>query len=559
MSGSVERPLPTPQEPPQLSRAQYQFLVRLRFESAHVTYLIIALNILLFALLQLGGGSSNPKTLIEFGARYNPLISQGEYWRLVSNIFLHAGYLHILCNMYGLFSLGSIIERLYGPARFLFLYLVSGLAGSVASWLLTPNLSLGASGAVFGIAGVLITYGFKHRDTIPHQLAASFGRGAVPFVALNLFLGFSHPQIDNYAHVGGLLAGMIISAVMNPAADRHSVGRFGLFGWRDLLIQGTAVGMLLYTTVAAAHRYFPLHQRHQAESLLHSGERLLRQGRFQEGLERFRQAQQILPSDPLPSLELAGGYLRMGVPDEALNHAQEALRLDSRSDRAHLILGMGLARKGETDRAISSLQRAIDLNPDLVQAYTELGRIYLLQKEDQAASRVFEKLVQARPDGVSFESVGTLYLSKGRAERAVPYLRKATELLPDSTRTHLLLGAALQQVRQTEEAIESYEKALAGKETSQAAKAALISLHAQVSLEAGRDRDWNRAQQEAEAILKLDPTNAQGHLILGSVLADRGDHAGAVREFESYLQLAPDASNRDQVKKQLSRLRRLES
>ncbi|AHF06925.1 protease [Desulfitobacterium metallireducens DSM 15288] len=172
----------------------------------YVTIILAAINIIVFSLMTLAGGSTNTKNLILFGAKVNELILQGQVWRLFTSMFIHIGFLHLAFNIYALWILGSFSEERFGRWRFLFIYLLSGLAGSVTSFLFTDALSAGASGAIFGILGALVPYSWKN----PRLWKSGFGKNLVVIIAINLGIGLIQPQIDIYAHLGGLLIGLAI-------------------------------------------------------------------------------------------------------------------------------------------------------------------------------------------------------------------------------------------------------------------------------------------------------------------------------------------------------------
>src|SRR6516162_2297935 len=115
------------------------------------TYVFFGLNILIFVLMALAGGSSNAPTLMAFGVKSNPEIAQGQWWRFVTPIFIHIGLLHLFFNSYALWIVGPQVEKLYGGPRFVILYVGTGIAGVAGSYWYHPNIpSAGASGAIFG-------------------------------------------------------------------------------------------------------------------------------------------------------------------------------------------------------------------------------------------------------------------------------------------------------------------------------------------------------------------------------------------------------------------------
>jgi len=179
------------------------------------TYVFFALNILVFLLMALAGGSTNEPTLMSFGVKSNAEIARGQWWRLVTPIFIHIGLLHLFFNSYALWIVGPQVEKLYGGARFVILYVVTGIAGVYGSYAYHPNtISAGASGAIFGLFGVLLTFGIRYRNSIPPFFKRAVGTGVLPVIVINLIIGFTIPAIDNSAHISGLLAGAALAAVI---------------------------------------------------------------------------------------------------------------------------------------------------------------------------------------------------------------------------------------------------------------------------------------------------------------------------------------------------------
>jgi membrane associated rhomboid family serine protease len=194
------------------------------------TFVFLAINVFIFLLMNSAapGGSDNTAVLLAYGAKKNSLINDGEWWRLVTPVFLHTSWIHLIVNMYSLFILGPYVEKLYGSARFVFFWVATGVAGVVASYLAAGYgmrggggggvlrrflfgggdiPSAGASGALFGLIGVLFVFGLKFRRELPEGFKRAFGTGMIPTILINLFIGYSIPNIDNAAHIGGFIAG----------------------------------------------------------------------------------------------------------------------------------------------------------------------------------------------------------------------------------------------------------------------------------------------------------------------------------------------------------------
>lgn len=145
-----------------------------------------------------------------FGAQYGPLISDGQWYRVITAMFMHGGFLHLAFNMYALYILGNYVEGVYGTYRFIVYYLVSGIVGNIATQIFYyDSLSVGASGAIFGLVGSLFGAGFR-KDT-PFFLKPITGSALLPMIVLNIALGFIPGSgINNAAHIGGLLTGMVL-------------------------------------------------------------------------------------------------------------------------------------------------------------------------------------------------------------------------------------------------------------------------------------------------------------------------------------------------------------
>ncbi len=218
-------------------RAVRRYARALFSRATPAVYAILVANAFVFALMEIvSGGSEDPATLIAFGAKTNEQLRSGEWFRLVTPIFIHAGLPHLLLNSYALWAVGTQVEKLYGSARFLLIYLLSGVGGVAGSYLGQMFLrepsnipSVGASGAIFGLFGVLAVFGFKYRSETPPAIRRAMTAGVLPVIVINLFIGASVPFIDNSAHVGGLLAGATLALIVPYVAPgRERISKTGL-------------------------------------------------------------------------------------------------------------------------------------------------------------------------------------------------------------------------------------------------------------------------------------------------------------------------------------------
>ncbi len=155
-------------------------------------------------------------TLIEFGAKYNPMIAAGQYYRLITPMFLHADIMHLAFNMYALSILGINIEVAFGKLKYIIIFLVAGLFGTLGSFIFNDAVSVGASGAIFGLFGAYLYLYFK----LPQIFHKKQLMNLLTLIGINLFLGIIIPNIDNFAHVWGLIGGFIISWSLGIKGER---------------------------------------------------------------------------------------------------------------------------------------------------------------------------------------------------------------------------------------------------------------------------------------------------------------------------------------------------
>ncbi len=176
-----------------------------------ITYTIMIICLLVFiATYIFGNGSQDAQTLLKFGANWDVLTksSPKEYYRLLTSTFLHIGFIHIIVNMYSLYVIGPQVESFFGKLKYLFIYLFSGICGSMLSLAFTHNtIGAGANGAIFGLLGSLLYFGYYYRAYLGNVVKSQI----VPIILLNLAIGFILTGIDNAAHIGGLVGGIVAS------------------------------------------------------------------------------------------------------------------------------------------------------------------------------------------------------------------------------------------------------------------------------------------------------------------------------------------------------------
>jgi rhomboid protease GluP len=224
-----------------------------------VTGVIIALNVAVFLAMAgfLGAGwleTTDLTPYILYGANNAAATTDGQWWRLITSMFMHYGALHLALNMWALFQSGRLVERLQGRALYATTYLASGVGGGFLSlaWHGNKIWSAGASGAIFGVYGALLGYMLREKEALPKPVLRPLVRSTLTFAGYNLFYGLIHPGIDNAAHIGGLLTGLVLGWLTAPPLDLGN--RSSLLG-RRLAIAAAAIAVMVVAGVEAAPRY----------------------------------------------------------------------------------------------------------------------------------------------------------------------------------------------------------------------------------------------------------------------------------------------------------------
>jgi len=185
-----------------------------------ITWSIILINLIMYVISSMLSGNPfvmNDNVLNILGAKNNELIIAGQYYRLITCMFLHGNLIHIASNMYSLYCVGYMVEEVYGRAKYIFIYFLSGVISSYASFLFSNAASVGASGAIFGVLGAVLVFSLRYKNKIGKGLFINI----IAVIALNVFIGLSMTNIDNFAHMGGLISGIIISAIIGVKRENR--------------------------------------------------------------------------------------------------------------------------------------------------------------------------------------------------------------------------------------------------------------------------------------------------------------------------------------------------
>jgi membrane associated rhomboid family serine protease/tetratricopeptide (TPR) repeat protein len=464
----ADQPLPLPAGPQDYEVAPRRFW-------PVATIILLVVNFLFFALEIFAGGSDNTQVLLNLGASYGPYLRRGEYWRLVMPMFLHGGWLHILGNCYCLYILGPILERVYGYGRYLTIYVAAGVGGAFLSMVVSRNVSVGASGAIFGIAGAMLVTGYVHRDAVPPRWGRAFGRGMIPFIVLNLALGFSMHGIDNWGHLGGLAIGVLLAFLIPP--PRHDFPYGEIAEPPSQAIVALPLAIVILAMAATANHYRVIQSM---DRLLAEGARYGSTHQYDREFQSFQQALRLAPREEQPHEVMGTYYLTQRKYDQAIQEFQEAVRLTEGDEQPRLELGLAYQLKGDLQKsqqifeavlgknpqtakgkkllagnqalladlyakqglysdAIKTYQQALRLAPDFAEAHNNLAWLYATcedpkYRDPKAALDHAQRAVKLTEwkDGNSIDTLAEAHYANGDFLQAVEIEKKALALGPDS-------------------------------------------------------------------------------------------------------------------------------
>lgn len=311
-----------------------------------LTYALLASIFIMFFLLEQAGGSMNMATLIDFGAKYNPGIIDGEWWRLFSAAFLHIGFLHLFMNSLALFYLGGAVERIFGTRRFFFIYTAAAAVGSLASFSFNEQVSAGASGAIFGCFGALLYFGWVHKKLFFRTM----GFNVLIILVINLGFGFAVPAIDNGAHIGGLIGGFLAAgAVHLPNSGRRK----------------TQIPLLVGTAVLTIGLYwFGMTNENKAGSAMMNQQiarDLAEEGEYEEARDLLLNTRENSDTEDVQTVFLLGyteSYLENY--EEASHYFEETIEMEPEFAEAHYNLALTyieLSRPQEAEEALNEARR----------------------------------------------------------------------------------------------------------------------------------------------------------------------------------------------------------
>jgi len=313
------------------------------------TFFFIAVNALMFVIMTFAGGSTNTEILLRFGAKESFLITHGEYWRFITPIFLHIGFLHFVLNNLALYFLGQMTEKIYGSARFLFIYLMAGIIGNIGSFLFVPSsLGAGASGSIFGLFGALLYFGYIY----PDLFFRTMGKDILTIIGINLVFGLVVPNIDNYAHMGGLLGGFLIASILHLPKQKSRKLTLTFFSLFLIISIISAAGWGIYNRDVKGH-----------PAIVFEGKKALENGDLETADQIFSHLVHHYPKEAYFHFYFANTLFQEGDFVQAKQHYEQTLALQPDYLEAYYNLALVAVMEEKKEEAKKLLQKALELDP----------------------------------------------------------------------------------------------------------------------------------------------------------------------------------------------------
>ncbi len=378
-----------------------------------LTHVLFGANVAVFLAMAAASGSVLEfpgQIMAHFGANFGPYTLSGDWWRLLTYMFLHGGLMHIAFNMWCLWDIGALCESLYGRWTFGAVYLITGVAAGLSSVAWNPGvLSVGASGAIFGLAGALIASFSLGEFSLPDVAIKSTLRSLLFFAAFNIFFGSMFSGVDNAAHFGGLISGLIVGALIARIAPQsdNPLRRVGV------------LGVVALAVVAGAF-----------------------------GVEQWRGAPYRI-GRALQSLSES--------PDRAVGQLRSLVRQQPNSVQAHLLLGQAYFNANQYPQAEAEFKRVIELQPQQTAARFDLGMVYLGEKRAEEAKATFTQMLAQNPnDADAHYGVGLALADEEQYKAAIEEFKTALRLGPQASGVYYELGQSYAKLGMYDDAISAY-------------------------------------------------------------------------------------------------------
>ncbi len=420
--------------------------------SVTLTQVLFGANIAVYLAMAIANGSPTDirgEIARHFGANFGPDTLSGDWWRLITYMFLHGSLMHIFFNMWCLWDLGRLCESLYGRWTFAAIYFVTGIAGGLASVAWNPGvLSVGASGAVFGLAGALIASFYLGEFSLPRIAISGTLRSLVIFAVFNLVIGQFFGGIDNACHIGGLVSGLALGALIARLAPQPDVPlrRVVVVGVvaLGLLVAGLGVRQWRGRTMRLAKEYRALEEKgdtvgrlqlilkQQPNSIpvhLALAGAYFNQQQFPLAEAEYKRVLELQPGYSPAKFELGLTYLNERRHNDARAAFTELLSQDSTSPQAHYGLGLVLEDQDRCQAAIDEFKAALHAEDSMADVNHELGNCYSkLGRYDDAIAAYLKEKEKGGSDADLENSLADAYQAKGMPKEAQDARDRAQQL-----------------------------------------------------------------------------------------------------------------------------------
>ncbi len=409
---------------------------RLRRAFDSPTIVLIVLNTLVYLIMAFEGHkflNFDSELLLNWGANAGALTSGGQWWRLLTSTFEHGGLLHIALNMWCLYSLGWLAELLFGRSCFTLLYLMCGIGGSLGSICWHGNgVSVGASGAIFGIAGALIPAMLLHSNPQLRAMLKGQLTSIALFVFYNLAFGAAVRGTDNAAHIGGLLTGLVLGAAFPTGRDR---------GEQRGRMRVASATLLMVVAFAGAGAF--ARQRNEPYIEIERAADAHERGDASAALAHAQRAAALKPEDAQAQFMLGTLLLDAQRDADAVEPFTRTTRLRPKFGPAYVNLCIAQRELKLLDVALANCEQGARLAPLDAESWFNLGRVRYQLHNVAGARDALAKAVSLNPKGFDENlQYALMLISNGETGKAVPYLQKAHDLHPqDGDVTKLLVQA----------------------------------------------------------------------------------------------------------------------
>lgn len=397
---------------------------------------IVAANILVFAAMAVFTGAAaitgpSQETLLNFGADQGIRAMNGEYWRIVTNIFVHIGLLHCFMNMWIFAVMGPNVERIYGSFKFTVAYFFAGIIASLSSIYMHPhNISAGASGAVFGVFGLWFGFLVANRGMLQENFVKSNMKSAVVFLIMVLVNGFMQTGTDNAAHIGGVVAGYVCGFLISPNFPNQPK-----FRTKDFLGIAIMAALVVATYYLASAKTLTSTQTHSvalAPFDLKEPTLLLKKNKPQEAMLLLDKIVDKNPGHAQARYLRAHAYLMLNDDVKALEDIDVYLQKNQNAPSALLFKAERLIALSRLRDALKTADSLIAATPTNAVAYILRSSIYDRMDNTAKSMEDSNEAVRLAPsDANALSSRGYSYLNLGLTEDAIKDFTNAIKLDPN--------------------------------------------------------------------------------------------------------------------------------